>query len=101
MAIRCPSPRCSRSCPASPTRRAARSSIRLAIGKTKAYLRRACDVQLEGTGFAIVEVISNCPVGWGMTPRQSMDWLRDHVAAVYPPGVLIDRGRSAPPAGEG
>ena len=39
-----------------------------AIGKTKAYLRRACEVQLEGTGFGIVEVIANCPVGWGMTP---------------------------------
>jgi 2-oxoglutarate ferredoxin oxidoreductase subunit beta len=73
---------------------AARSPTR-AIGKTKAYLRRACEVQLEGTGFGIVEVISNCPVGWGMTPRQSIDWLRDHVAPVYPPGVLVDRARAA------
>ena len=31
-----------------------------------------------------------------MTPRESMDHLRDDVVAVYPPGVLVDRGRAAP-----
>ena len=69
-----------------------------AIGKTKAYLRKACEVQLAGAGFAIVEVISTCPVGWGMTPRESIDWLRDAVAAVYPPGVLVDRTKTVPVA---
>ena len=42
-----------------------------AIGRTKQYLRRACEIQLEGRGFAIVEVISNCPVGWGGTWSRS------------------------------
>ena len=71
-----------------------------AIGKTKAYLRKACEVQLAGAGFAIVEVISTCPVGWGMTPLESIDWLRDTVAKVYPPGVLVDRTKPAPVAPE-
>jgi 2-oxoglutarate ferredoxin oxidoreductase subunit beta len=62
-----------------------------AIGRTKQYLRRACEVQLEGRGFAIVEVISNCPVGWGMTPTESMERLRDVVAKQYRPGVIVDR----------
>src|SRR3970282_110315 len=56
-----------------------------AIGKTKAYLRKACEVQLAGAGFAIVEVISTCPVGWGMTPRESIAWLRDAAAEGSPP----------------
>jgi 2-oxoglutarate ferredoxin oxidoreductase subunit beta len=64
-----------------------------AIGRTKQYLRRACEVQLEGRGFAIVEVISNCPVGWGMTPTGSMERLRDVVAKQYRPGVIVDRTR--------
>ena len=62
-----------------------------AIGRTKQYLRRACEIQLEGRGFAIVEVISNCPVGWGMTPTQSIERLRDVVAKEYRPGVIVDR----------
>jgi 2-oxoglutarate ferredoxin oxidoreductase subunit beta len=66
-----------------------------AIGRTKQYLRRACEIQLEGRGFAIVEVISNCPVGWGMTPTESMERLRDVVAKQYRPGVIVDRTKEA------
>ena len=62
-----------------------------AIGRTKQYLRRACEVQLEGRGFAIVEGISNCPVCWGMTPTESIERLRDVVAKQYRPGVIVDR----------
>jgi 2-oxoglutarate ferredoxin oxidoreductase subunit beta len=66
-----------------------------AIGRTKQYLRRACEIQLEGRGFAIVEVISTCPVGWGMTPTESMERLRDVVAKQYRPGVIVDRTKEA------
>jgi 2-oxoglutarate ferredoxin oxidoreductase subunit beta len=69
------------------------------IGKTKAMLRRAMQAQLNGEGFALVEVLSNCPVGWGMTAQESMAHLAD-VAKVYPLGVLVDRaaGAAAPSA---
>jgi len=72
---------------------AARGSVAdsASIGRTKQYLRRACEVQLEGRGFAIVEVISNCPVGWGMTPQQSIERLKEVVALQYRPGVIVDR----------
>jgi 2-oxoglutarate/2-oxoacid ferredoxin oxidoreductase subunit beta len=79
---------------------AARGSVADAasIGRTKQYLRKACQIQLDGRGFAIVEVISNCPVGWGMTPAQSIERLRHVVAAVYKPGVIVDRTKDeAPP----
>jgi 2-oxoglutarate ferredoxin oxidoreductase subunit beta len=69
-----------------------------AIGKTRAYLRKACEVQLEDAGFAIVEILSNCPVGWKMTPRESMERLGEAVAAVYPPGVLVDRTKAVAPS---
>ncbi len=80
---------------------AARGSIvdAAAIGRTKSYLRRACEAQLAGAGFAIVEVLSNCPVGWGMAPVESIAYLRDVVTATYPPGVLVERTR--PGDGEG
>jgi 2-oxoglutarate ferredoxin oxidoreductase subunit beta len=75
---------------------AARGSVADAgsIGKLKAMIRRACQVQLEGGGFAIVEVLSNCPVGWGMTPQESLEHLKGPVVEAYPLGVIVDR--SAP-----
>ena len=80
---------------------AARGSVAdaAAIGRTKALIRRACEIQEARAGFAIVEVISNCPVGWGMTPVESIEHLRTIVPTVYPPGVLVDRLKAAPTTG--
>jgi 2-oxoglutarate/2-oxoacid ferredoxin oxidoreductase subunit beta len=61
------------------------------IGKTKAMLRRAFEVQLRGGGLSIVEILSTCPVGWGMTPTESMEHLTHDVVETYPLGVLVDR----------
>jgi pyruvate/2-oxoacid:ferredoxin oxidoreductase beta subunit len=52
---------------------------------------------MDGLGFAIVEVLSNCPVGWGMDPVASVERLREVVADVYPPGVIVDRTASSAP----
>ena len=64
------------------------------IGKVRAMIKRAMDVQLRDGGFAIVEVLANCPVGWGMTPQESIDHLRT-VAETYPVGVIVDRLKAA------
>jgi 2-oxoglutarate ferredoxin oxidoreductase subunit beta len=66
------------------------------IGKVKAMLKRAMQVQLEGGGFSIVEILSNCPVGWGMTAPDSIAHLAQ-VAETYPVGVLVDRMKPARP----
>ena len=68
------------------------------IGKLKAMIRRACEVQLEGGGFSIVEVLSNCPVGWGMTPQQSLEHLKGPVVEAFPVGLIVDRWTGQKPA---
>jgi 2-oxoglutarate ferredoxin oxidoreductase subunit beta len=74
---------------------AARGSVADAaqIGKTKAMIKRAAQAQVNGEGYAIVEVLSNCPVGWGMTAPESMEHLRE-VTETYPTGVLVDRAKA-------
>ncbi len=67
------------------------------VGKTKAALKRAFEVQLEGNGFSIVEVLSTCPVGWGMTPTDAMSRLRDTVMTAYPVGTFVDRAKGIAP----
>ncbi len=62
------------------------------IGKTRAMLKRAAEAQLASEGFAIVEVLSNCPVGWNMTAQESIAHLAE-VSRTYPLGVLVDRAR--------
>ena len=72
---------------------AARGSIGSAslIGKLKEMIRRACQVQIDGGGFALVEALSNCPVGWGMTPQESLEHVIGPVTASFPLGVIVDR----------
>jgi 2-oxoglutarate ferredoxin oxidoreductase subunit beta len=62
------------------------------IGKLKVMIRRACEAQVAGEGFSLVEVLSNCPVGWGMSAPESIAHLAE-VAATYPVGVIVDRAK--------
>jgi 2-oxoglutarate ferredoxin oxidoreductase subunit beta len=72
------------------------------VGRTKGMLRRAFETQLSGGGLSIVEILSTCPVGWGMTPSASMDHLAHDVVKTYPLGVIVDRLKEAgASAGEG
>jgi 2-oxoglutarate ferredoxin oxidoreductase subunit beta len=76
---------------------AARGSIAdpSAVGRTKALIRRAFEVQLAGGGMSIVEVLSTCPVGWGMTPVEAMEHVASTVVGTYPLGVFVDRMKEA------
>lgn len=71
------------------------------IGRTKAMLRRAFEVQLAGGGLSIVEVLSTCPVGWGMTATESVEHIARDVVEAYPLGVLVDRAARHPTSGKG
>jgi 2-oxoglutarate ferredoxin oxidoreductase subunit beta len=66
------------------------------VGKAKAMLKRAFEIQLGGGGFTLVEILSNCPVGWGMTAPDSMAHLAE-VAETYPLGVILDRSKGIGP----
>jgi 2-oxoglutarate ferredoxin oxidoreductase subunit beta len=70
-----------------------------AIGKTKAMLRRSFELQETGRGFSIVEILSTCPVGWGMTAAEAMEHVASEVVKTYPLGVLVDRAKAGPVAG--
>jgi len=55
-------------------------NIRLA----KKAIRTAFETQKRGLGFAIDELLSTCPTNWGLSPRDAMHWLEDHMVPVYP-----------------
>jgi 2-oxoglutarate ferredoxin oxidoreductase subunit beta len=65
------------------------------VGRTKAMMRRAFETQLLGGGLSIVEVLSTCPVGWGLTPTEAMEHLARDVVGTYPLGTIVDRGPGA------
>lgn len=62
------------------------------IRATRAAIKKAFECQLEGRGFSMVEVLSTCPTNWGLSPLESMQWLRDNMIPYYPLGVFKDKG---------
>ena len=58
------------------------------IRQAKKALRKAFKIQMEGKGYALVEVLSTCPTNWGMTPVESTEWLDENMMPIYPLGEL-------------
>ncbi|MGL4730376.1 MAG: thiamine pyrophosphate-dependent enzyme [Clostridium sp.] len=60
------------------------------VNKAKRAIKKAFENAIEGKGFSLVEVLSICPTNWGMSPNESMDWLRANMIPHYPLGVKKD-----------
>ncbi len=60
------------------------------IVATKKAIKKAFQYQIEGKGFSIVEVLSTCPTNWGLSPEESLQWLRENMIPYYPLGVYKD-----------
>ncbi|MGE5708285.1 MAG: thiamine pyrophosphate-dependent enzyme [Bacteroidota bacterium] len=56
--------------------------------KAKKAIKRAFEIQEQGLGYGIVEVLSACPTDWGMTPENAMKWLEENMLPYYPLGVF-------------
>jgi len=59
--------------------------------KAKKAIKKAFENQLAGKGFSIVEVLSICPTNWGLSPIESMQWLKDNMIPYYPLGLKKDK----------
>lgn len=60
------------------------------VVKTKRAIKKALQLQKEGKGFTMVEVISNCPTNWGMNAIDSMNFIKEEMIPFYPLGVYKD-----------
>ena len=60
------------------------------IKKAKAAIKKAFQLQMEGKGFTLVEVLSTCPTNWGKTPKEAFEWLKSDMMPTYPLGVYKD-----------
>jgi Pyruvate:ferredoxin oxidoreductase and related 2-oxoacid:ferredoxin oxidoreductases, beta subunit len=54
----------------------------------KKAIKQAFENQINGKGFSMIEVLSTCPTNWGMTPKESIAWLKENMIAQYPLGVF-------------
>lgn len=65
------------------------------IIKTKKAIKTAFQYQIDNKGFSLIEVLSMCPTGWGVTPIQAKKWIADVMAKYYPMGEFRNRAKEA------
>jgi 2-oxoglutarate ferredoxin oxidoreductase subunit beta len=66
------------------------------VRKLRRAIKTAFQVQMAGLGFSLVEVVSNCPTNWGMTPKESLKFIEERMLPYYPVGdfKIIDEAKS-------
>ena len=57
------------------------------VVRAKKAIKKAFECQIEGRGFALVEVLSSCPTNWGLSPVEALEFVRDAMVPYYPLGV--------------
>lgn len=69
---------------------------RVAVNSPKNILRagkaikKAFQVQMDGLGFAVVEILSSCPTNWKMNPTEAFRWIDEVMVKDFPLGVIKD-----------
>ena len=56
------------------------------IRMAKRAIRTAFEVQKQGLGFSMVELLSICPTNWGLNTTNARKWLAEHMLPYYPVG---------------
>jgi len=64
------------------------------VTKTKKALKKALEYQKQGLGFCLVEIVSNCPSNWKMTPLESNRFVEEQMIPFYPLGdIKVPEGK--------
>ena len=62
----------------------------LNIRKAKKALKKAFQIQIEGKGFSLIEILSPCPTNWKMSSIDAFKWVDDVLSKEFPLGVIKD-----------
>ncbi len=58
--------------------------------RARKAITKALRLQVEGKGFAFVEVLSECPTHLRMSPEEAERWVEEFMTSVFPLGVKKD-----------
>ncbi len=60
------------------------------IKETHLAVKKAIINQIEGKGFSLVEILSQCPTQWHMTAQEALDYVKNVMEKEFPLGVIRD-----------
>jgi len=61
------------------------------INKTKTFIKKALEAQINKEGYSVVEILSTCPTNWGMTAIEAKKRIEEELIPYYPIGEFKAR----------
>jgi len=61
------------------------------ILSAKKAIKKAFQKQIDGKGFSLIEVLSQCPVDWDKSPQDAVKWVDEVFMKTFPLGVYKDK----------
>ncbi|MGZ4811910.1 MAG: thiamine pyrophosphate-dependent enzyme [Terriglobales bacterium] len=61
------------------------------IMRARKAIRKGLELQRDGAGFSLVEILSPCPTIWKKDPVEARKWVAEKMIPVFPLGVFRDR----------
>lgn len=65
----------------------------VSVRKAKIAIKKAFQNQIDHKGFSMIEVLSSCNIGWGMSPVEALKHIKGPMQDYYPLGVYKDKGK--------
>ncbi|MCK4633189.1 2-oxoglutarate oxidoreductase [Candidatus Bathyarchaeota archaeon] len=56
------------------------------IIQAKKAIRKAFETQIGGLGYSMVEILSQCPTAWHLSPIEATKWVEEEMKPYYPLG---------------
>ena len=60
------------------------------VADAKKGIKKAFELQMAGTGFTFVELLTNCPTNWGMAPLKTLEYMNTNTIPYFKPGIYKD-----------
>ena len=57
----------------------------------KKGIKKAFELQMAGKGFTFIELLTNCPTNWGMSPLDTLDYMTTNTIPYFKPGIYKDK----------
>ena len=58
------------------------------IVAAKRAIKKGFEMQRDGRGFSLIEVLSTCPTNWGLSPLQALEFIEKQTSVEFPLGEL-------------
>ena len=53
-------------------------------------IKKAFQMQLDGKGFTFIELLTNCPTNWKLSPLKTLEYMDTNTIPYFTPGVFKD-----------